>query len=422
MASPSEKLSSSFVMRHGMLLNVLSRQDVDGCAEMRRLITISHETPKRKKELRRRGFALFRGLVEGGVLTILPKDQRSGAAKVKLNVELQDDFTMNQALGLYLLDAIPQLDRESPDYVVNVISLVEAILEDPTVVIRKQVDKLKSELVAQLKNEGVEYDDRMEALEKVEHPKPGKDFIYDTYNDFVLGNPWAREAAVRPKSVAREMFENWQSFEDYVKDYSLEKSEAVLLRHLTEVYKVISQTVPPSAKTEDIEEAEAFFEQLLRGVDSSLIDEWKKLKDPDYLPPEVSSAEELKPVPLTRRKAEFSRAVRRDVFEFVKELSIGNYDLAAAKIVGDWDAAGLAEAMENHAAEHGQIRMDPEARSAKYYREQALSDRRSWRIEQVLVDGEELNDWSAVFELDLARCDEAGKVVLELIELGEFAP
>jgi hypothetical protein len=400
-----------------MLLNVLGRDDVDGCDELRRIIAASHETPVRKKELRRRAFALFRGLVEGGVLAIIPKAERRGPAKVVLNVELQDDFTLNQALGLYLIDAIPQLDRESPDYVVNVISLVEAILEDPTAVIRKQVDKLKSELVAKLKDEGVEYDDRMEQLDEIEHPKPGQDFIYATYNEFVLDHPWAKEAAVRPKSVAREMFENWQSFEDYVKTYGLERSEAVLLRHLSEVYKVLVQTVPPSAKTEDLEEAEAFFGEILRNVDSSLIDEWEKLKDPDAFAEGRMPAVPERVVPLTRKKVEFARAVRHAVFDFVKELSRGNGMAALELVTGGWTVDRIRVAMESHAEGHGSLRLDPEARSAKHYRVEEIPGRRAWRVEQVLVDGEELNDWSAIFEVDLARCDAEERVVMELVAL-----
>ncbi len=127
-----------------------------------------------------------------------------------------------------------------------------------------------------MKADGVEYDARMDALEQVEHPKPGKEFIYQTYNDFVITNPWAKEASVKPKSIAREMFEDYSSFEDYIKTYGLEKSEAILLRHLSEVYKILAQTVPPSAKTEELEEAETYFGEMLRTTDSSIIDEWEK--------------------------------------------------------------------------------------------------------------------------------------------------
>lgn len=277
--APPEKLTSSFNLRHGTLLNVLSREHEDGCAELRRLIGVCHETSVRKKGLRKKAFALFKGLVEGKVLTIIPKEERAGPAKVKLNVELQDDFTMNQALGLYLIETVLKLDPEEPKYVLNILSLIEAIVEDPTAVLRKQTDKIKTALMAQLKEEGMDYEDRLEALDEVEHPKPGKDFIYATYNEFVLANPWAKEAGVRPKSIVREMVEDWTSFEDYVKSYQLERSEAVLLRHLSEVYKVLVQTVPPTAKTQEVAEAEEFLSGMIRQIDSSLIDEWEKLRE-----------------------------------------------------------------------------------------------------------------------------------------------
>ncbi|MDB4509355.1 DUF3516 domain-containing protein, partial [Akkermansiaceae bacterium] len=354
--------------------------------------------------------ALFRGLVEGKVLTIIPKDERRGPAKVKLNIELQEDFTMNQALGLYLIETIPQLDREASDFVLNLLSLIEAILEDPTAVIRKQVDKLKGELVAQMKADGVEYDDRMEALDEVEHPKPGKDFIYDTYNTFVLLNPWAKEAGVRPKSIVREMFEGWLSFEDYVKIYGLERSEAVLLRHLSEVYKVLVQTVPPALKTEEVEEAESFLEGMLRNVDSSLIDEWEKLRNPDAEPTEKEEVPQ-KAVPFTRKKREFERALRRTVFDFVKMLSREDYESALALVSGDWTAPKLRETFTDFYQDHGFIRLDPEARSTKYFRLEA------GKVEQTLVDDQDLNDWRVVFEIDFAESDKEERVVLSLMEI-----
>jgi len=406
--APPEKLVSSFNLRHGTLLNVLGREEEDGCAELRRIIKVCHEPEKKKKELRKKAFALFRGLVEGKVLTIIPKDERVGPSKVRLNLELQDDFTMNQALGLYLIETIPKLDRAAADFPLQVLSLIEAILEDPTAVIRKQTDKIKTALVAQMKEDGVEYDDRMDALEEVEHPKPGKDFIYQTYNDFVLENPWAKEAGVRPKSIAREMFENWDSFEDYVKNYGLERSEAILLRHLSEVYKVLVQTVPPALKTEELEEAEGYFSEMLKSVDSSLIDEWEKLKDPEGV--FEKEAEVKKEVPFTRRKAEFERAVRHAVFDFVKALSHENWEVAAS--LGSGQAAEIRSTMDGYFQEHGYLRLDPEARSTKHFH------RRGDEIEQVLVDEEGLNDWSAIFKLNRDACDKESRVILSCEKVG----
>ncbi len=415
--SAPEKLSSAFLLRHGTLLHILSRRDEDGCAELRRIINECHETDSKKKALRQRAFSLFRGLVEGGVLDIIPKEKRNGPAKVALNIDLQDDFSLNQALGLYLLEAIPQLDAEDPEHTLNVISLVEAILEDPTAVIRRQVDKVKSALMNEMKSRGIEYDERIEILEAVEHPKPGKDFIYNTYNEFLAGNPWAKEAGIRPKSIAREMFENWQSFEDYVKTYGLERSEAVLLRHLSETYKVLVQTVPPAMKTEEIKEAESFFEEMLRGVDSSLLDEWEKLRNPDFVSEETSEPKETKKIPITRNKPEFIRKMRKQIFDFVKEFSSGHAEAALAGVSGDWTIVKLNGVLAEYRETHGVIRLDPEARNAKHCHTEELQDRRAWKVEQVLIDSDDLNDWSAVFEIDLDKCDEADAIIFQLVSV-----
>ncbi len=417
--SPPEKLVSSFRIQHSTLLNVLGREFEDGCAALRKIINDSHETAARKKAHRKRAFQIFRGLVEGNILKILAPAERSGPAKVALHVHLQEDFSMNQALGLYLLDAIPHLDRESPDYALNVISLVEAILENPDVILRRQVDLLKGELIGQLKNEGVEYEERMARLEEVEWPKPGKDFIYDTYNAFVAERPWMKEAAVRPKSIAREMFENWQSFEDYVKTYGLEKSEAVLLRHLSEVYKVLSQTVPPMSKTEELVEAEEYLGDILRSVDSSLLDEWEKLRNPDYVPEAEKPPEQRKHVAFTRNRPAFTRALRNAVFTLVRAFAEGNVTAILAQVepadVEDqaWNAARIEGLLDGYFAEHLRIRLDPEARATKHSRMEEDSPRR-WSFEQILVDPDELNDWLLRVEVDLDRSDTEERPVLVL--------
>lgn len=412
--SPAEKLSSSFVMRHGMLLNVLSRRDEDGCDALRRIIRDSHETPVKKSALRKRAFELFRGLVEGNILTIIPPAERTGPAKVALNIDLQDDFTLNQALATYLIEAIPQLDREDPAYPLNVISLAEAITEDPAQVLRKQVDKAKDKLVAEMKADGVEYDARMDALEQVEHPKPGKEFIYATYNEFVLTNPWAKEASVRPKSIAREMFEDYSSFEDYIKTYKLEKSEAILLRHLSEVYKILAQTVPPSFKTEELLEAESFFGEMLRTTDSSIIDEWEKLRNPDHVPTNSKPAPEKRTIPFTRNKTALTKATRFAALNFIKLLSRQNYAAALSEVESDLTIPALAALMDAYQETHGLIRLDPEARNAKHTHIEEIPEQKIWRISQTLVDQENLNDHAATFRLDLQASDQKNSPVLTL--------
>ena len=197
----------------------------------------------------------------------------------------------------------------------------------------------------------------------------------------------------------------------------------MLLRHLSEVYKVLAQTVPPALKTEELEEAETFFEDIVRGVDSSLLDEWERLRNPGYVPEEEKPVAERKAIPITRNRTSFTRSVRGRVFDFVRELSRGNLE-AAVDLAGateEWHLARLSEIMADYPAEHGRIRLDPEARNAKHCSIRELPETKSWRVEQVLVDQEELNDWSAVFNVDLEKSDAAGEAVLSLSSLGQIA-
>jgi superfamily II RNA helicase len=373
--SAPEPLVSSFKLRHNLMLNMLGRTEEDGCAELKHLIQISHETEASKKKIRKRARSMFTALVRGGVLTITPpanRDPGEKSPKVQLHVDLQDDFTMNQALGLYLLETIPELDPESPEYALNVISLIEAILENPTAILRAQVNHLKTELINELKADGVEYDERMERLEQVTHPMPGKDFIYDTFNAFHVKHPWIESESIRPKSIAREMFEDYMSFEDYIRAYKLERSEAVLLRHLSEVYKVLSQTVPPSLKTEELLEAETYFKEHLTSVDSSLIDEWEMMRNPDYVPADKRAPSPERQKPFTQDTLKFTRLVRNDVFTAVKHLSHDNL----ASFLGclepnrdqetPWTAARIDDLLNDYYDGRLRIRLDPYARNNKH--------------------------------------------------------
>ncbi|MDF1811465.1 MAG: DUF3516 domain-containing protein [Verrucomicrobiales bacterium] len=419
--SPPEKLNSSFTLQPNMLLHVLSRDGEDGCEAIKSLIANCHEPEARKAALRKRGRQIFRSLVEGNVLSLIPPKDRTDHRKVRVNIELQYDFSLNQALGLWLLDTLPKLDQEDPAYVFQVISLVEAILENPVIVLRKQVDHLKNELMAEMKAEGLEYDDRMEKLDEVEYPKPGADFIYTTFNEFVHQYPWIEKESIRPKSIAREMFENYQSFEDYIKNYNLERSEGVLLRHLSDVYKVLSQTVPDTVKTEEVWEAEEFFGSLLRKVDSSLLDEWEKLRNPDFTDEEDSATEAPQKVPITRNRKNFERMVRRTAMDLAKFFAREQFDNLRETICNSdqWPDPELRKCFDAYHAENEYIRLDPEAR-AKHHCRIDDSDSNSWLVEQTLVDPEEANEWYLSARVDLPRSADREEVTLDLVTISKF--
>jgi superfamily II RNA helicase len=427
--SPPERLQSRFQVSHGMLLNVLSREG-DGCLAMRELIRDSHETERAKALHRHRGWQLFRSLLNRKIVEF-----HGGGLRV--NVELQDDFSMNQALSLYLLDTLPKLDPADPDHALNVVTLVESILEDPDIILRKQLDRLKTKRLAEMKMEGIEYEQRMAELEKMEYPKPLRDFVYATFNEFADQHPWVGTENIRPKSIAREMFEEYRSFSDYVRDYDLQRSEGLLLRHLNGVYKVIAQTVPDASKTDEVREMELYLGAMLRQVDSSLMDEWEKMRDPNYRPEDTKEVRPERPeeIDITRDRKTFTASIRNRVFTFLRNLVSNEFEEAIAQLTEDavaeevpWDADGqawtaerLKTLMENYRADHGTLRLDPEGRNLRHTYVVPDEQTKTWRVQQMLVDPEGANDWMAEYEVDLEASKQDGVPVMDLRYLGPFA-
>jgi superfamily II RNA helicase len=428
MGAPPERLTSRFEVSHGMLLSVLSRRR-DGRRAMQALIRDSHETEHAKKGHFKRGWQLFRALVGRGIVEVVPRTAEG--SRVRVNVELQEDFSMNQALSLYLLETIPLLDPESKTPDLDLLTLVESILEDPEPILRKQLDRLKGRKVAEMKAEGKDYDERMAELEKLEHPKPLRDFVYMTFNAFADRHPWVGQENIRPKSIAREMFEGFRSFSDYVQEYDLERVEGLLLRHLHSVYKVLSQTVPDGVKTEGVFEMELYLRDMLRQVDSSLLDEWERMRDPSYEPAGPGGQDIRPPRPdeppdVTRDVKAFTAAIRTRIFAFLRAWAMS--DEVALEILDSprdgkdepWTTERLRATREAYRLEHPGLRLDPEARNLRHTDVKPADDGRAWRVEQMLVDGDGLNDWVAEFDVDLAASREVGQPVLRLLRLGSL--
>ncbi|MGV3593321.1 MAG: DEAD/DEAH box helicase, partial [Gammaproteobacteria bacterium] len=349
-AAPPEPLVSRFQVSHAMLLQVLSRKG-DGCRAMQQLIRDSHETPAQKKVHRKRAWQLFRSLLERRIVEIVPTSERGTGGKLRLNVDLQDDFSLNHALSLYLLDTLALLDVASPTYPLDMLTLIESILENPDIILRRQLDALKTEKMAEMKQQGIEYDERIAKLEELEYPKPQKDFIYGTFAQFLVRHPWLGQENIRPKSIVREMVENYTDFAAYIKQYDHERSEGVLLRHVASVHKVLAQTIPPAAKTDDVQEIEDWLTGLLHGTDSSLLDEWERLKNPEWQPDEEEVPQALEAVDITKNKREFTALIRAEIFHFLRALAARRYEDAAA-MVQPWTAAELEGALEPYYAEH----------------------------------------------------------------------
>ena len=274
-AAEPEPLTSSFAVSHQMVMHMLDRPG-DGCAALRRLLVENHETRRRQRRHIRRAVGIYRSLLEAGVVELLATPDELDR-RVRVTVDLQDRFALHQPLSLFAVEALGVLDPDEPDYHLDVLSVLESVLENPGVVLAAQTERLRVELLGELKAQGVPYEERMERLAEVEHPKPLREFLYGAFGVFRQNHPWVEGDNVRPKSVAREMHERAMTFGEYVNHYGLKRSEGLLLRYLSDAYRALVQNVPAEQQTPQLHELTDWLGALVRGVDSSLLDEWERL-------------------------------------------------------------------------------------------------------------------------------------------------
>jgi superfamily II RNA helicase len=408
--SPPEVLESQFRVTHGMLVALLQRGEEEnvrgsGYRLLFELVERSHEPIARKRSLRRDAAAIFRSLRHAGLVQRV-LDVDAGEARIRVAPELQRDFSLHQTLSLYLVDAIALLDPDSPDYAVDVLSLVEAILENPRQILDQQVNRAKGELIARLKAEGVPYEERIAKLEEVTHPKPLAEFTYATFNAFVEKHPWFDAHNIRPKSVAREMWEHYDDFADFVRRYGIERSEGLLLRYLSQVHNTLVHSVPESACTEDLFDVIGFLRALLGRVDSSLVDEWESRVRPGEARDAKSSAPAPppRPIDLARHPKALAARIRAEMHLFVRALAAGRWEDAAASVrqdAGDsWDAARFEEAVAPFLAEYGRIVWDGRARLADQTLIKTVAPRR-FEVQQKLMDPRGDGFWFVEGEVDL---------------------
>jgi superfamily II RNA helicase len=424
--TPPEALTSSFAVSHSMLLNVLDRPG-DGCGAMRSLLVENHDPRPQQRNHIRRAIAMYRSLLRAGVVERLSSPDEDGRL-VRVTVDLQADFALNQPLSPFVLEAVGALDRESPTYALDVLSLVEAVLENPGVILNAQLDRLRTETIEALKRQGVEYEQRMAELEKLEHPKPLRDFTYDLFNAYALQHPWVADHTIRPKSVARELYERAMTFTDYIGHYGLARSEGMVLRYLTDAYKGLVQNVPEDAKTDDVFDLTEWLGETVRQVDSSLLDEWQRLQDPA---PAVDlaavgaatgagapaqAADE--PGRVSANVRAFRVMVRNELFRWVELLARRSHaELLAREGSGRWSVEALDEAMAGYWSRHDGVGIDAAARSAELFQLDEAPD--GWSVRQVLDDPAGHRDRAIVGRVDLAASDEQGRAVVELVAIAD---
>jgi superfamily II RNA helicase len=410
-----EPLRSSFHVSHQFLLNVLDRPG-DGCGAIRTLLLDNHEPRKRQRHHIKRSISMYRALVDAGVVERLAEPDNEGR-NVRITIDLQDDFALHQPLSLFALEVLPDLDTEGPDYPLDVVSVVEAVIENPRPVIKAQLNRAKTEAVNQMKAAGIDYDERMDRLQEVDFPKPLSEFIWGCFRTFRQHHPWVGDDAPRPKSIVREMYEMGFGFRDYVQYHGLKRSEGVLLRYLGDVYKGMVQNVPESAKTDEVWDIQEWLGELVRQVDSSLIDEWERIQagtdaiaaggDDDGVAAEL----ERRDVMANRRA--FAVMVRNEAFRWAQLLARRDHEeFAAAQPEGRqrWRPSEVESLMAPYWEMYDTIGIDADARSAAFF---------SWEVEagqvqQILVDPDGHNEWRILAKVDEEASRDAGEAVLAL--------
>jgi len=411
--SPTETLESRFRVGHSLVIDCLQRAEQEGDPSgqhgyrlVLQLIARSHEDARSRRRLRRDAAQLFRSLRGAEILRV---ERGRDGGRIRVDETLQRDFSLHQTLSLYLVEAIAALDSDAPGFALDVLSFVEAILEDPRAILYQLERRQRDEVMAEMKAQRVPYEERMERLERVSWPKPNAELIHATFEIFAQRHPWVGRESIRPKGIAREMVEHFSSFDDYVRRNQLARMEGLLLRYLGQVLKTLSHSVPAAAKNEEIDEITGYLRATIAHVDSSLVQEWETLVSP----PAKGAAETAGLPParepeILRSPRAFRARVRAECQLLVRALAMRDYEQASRCIRqgapgsddDTWDAAALEAALAPFYAEYEQVRFDPPARAADLtlVKERAS---RYWDVHQTLVDERDERLWHIEAEVDL---------------------
>lgn len=406
-----EILSSNFRVSHSMLLNVLDRPG-NGCAALRRILTENHDSRPQQRNHIRQAIGMYRSLVSAGIVETLDEPDTDNRL-VRVNIDLQAEFDLTGALSPFVPDAVELLNRDDISYALDVLTVVESVLENPSVVLARQRDKARDELFAELKREGVDYEERLARLDEVEWPKPLKEFLYTTFDAWAVHHPWLGQENLRPKSIVRDLYERAMTFREYVNYYGIKGSEGVLLRYLTDAFKGLQKTVPDSLWTSELEDVFEWLGALVRQVDSSLLDEWERLQNPEQL------NEEIRPqaVDITTQTRAFQVMIRNATFRWIQLLSRADYTGLAQEAEGDLsDPERIKEVVSAYWEDFNEVTTDAEARSSRWLVETAR-DQTQVIVEQIVCDPEGFNEWRlrGVVELEASR--EAGEAVVKLTDI-----
>ncbi|MEX3516067.1 DUF3516 domain-containing protein [Corynebacterium camporealensis] len=415
-----EQLSSQFRVSNSMLLNVLARHG-NGYDHMKHLLRDNHDTRAKQNADILTTIELFRGLLTSGVVQKSTKGLDIYGRPYHLVRELPRDFALNQPLGPFALAALTLLDPEEDTYTLDIITVFESILDDPRQVLQAQQSQRRGEEIAALKAEGVDYTDRMNIVEDITWPKPLEELLEQAYDTFCEGNSWAKDFELRPKSVLRDMLENAMTFSDLIATYRLARSEGVVLRYLTDVWRTLKQSVPSEYMTDELEDIIEWLGELIRQVDSSLVDEWAEMTGEDSPIDEETLNRELAfgvddPTALTANRRAFGIMVRNYMFRIVQLFALEKEEQLEFMLEYLDEVPDFGAALDEYFEEYDDMDTGPEARGPEFYRVEDDSDRQ-WKVRQVVKDpvGDHGYQFSAIVDLDAS--DEAGEVRLAELNL-----
>ncbi|MFD9681375.1 DEAD/DEAH box helicase [Rhodococcus sp. NPDC059969] len=413
-ASP-EPLVSRFSVSNSMLLNVIARPG--NCFDaMRHLLEDNHESRPAQRKHILKAISLYRGLLSAGIVERLDEPDQYGRM-ARLTMDLQRDFALNQPLSPFALAAFELLDVESDSYALDVVSIIESTLDDPRQVLMAQQHFARGEAVAQMKADGIEYEERMELLEEVTWPKPLSDLLFPAFEMYRGGHPWITEFALSPKSVVRDMIERAMTFAELISHYGLTRSEGLVLRYLADAYRALRQTVPTEARTEELEDIIEWLGELIRQVDSSLLDEWESLTDPgaEADTEEVAFGADI-PRPISANPRAFRVMVRNAMFRRIDLASRRQWN-ELENLEDGIDAAEWEEQLLPYFEEYATIGTGPSARGPALF--QVTEEGEFWRVRQVLEDPEGDHGWALLAVVDIPESDAAGEIVFDELSVVE---
>ncbi len=416
-----EPLRSSFQVNHQMVMSLLDRpvaaDGTDGCDATRRLLQTNHEPRRRKRGHQKRTIAIYRSLVEAELLEFPEPGEDEFGRKVRVNFDLQDEFALHQPISLWAIEAIAELgpatEGDELSHALHLLTIIESVMENPGIIIASQVNKAKDKLMAEMKAEGIEYEERMERLTEVEPPRPEREWLYESFDRWRGRHPWVGSENVRPKSVVRDMFEQVMTFTEYVNYYGLKRSEGVVLRYLSDVYKGLIQNIPEDFKTDELDDLTDWLGTVVRQVDSSLIDEWERLASPEE-DPEAPVRPPVDLDDITANPRTFRVLVRNAVFKWVRALAFKKDYAMLAEAANPESMLstfeGVLAVMEPYWAEYDSMGTDADARSGGRF----LYDHGAGSVTQILADPDGNDEWRIRASVDRDASREAGEAILVL--------